>query len=435
MRGHVRQRGKTWSYLVDLGNQNMQRCECGFHAWVERKPLPACPKCGDTLSERIERRQNQKGGFPTQKEAETALNSVLVKLQQGNYVPPTKMALRDYLISEWLPAMKGKVKPSTYLSYETHVNRHINPDLGRVQLHKVSPAMLEAFYGRLLTEPRKPTEQPQHKAKAKPEDQRRPEKDAPEQMPPLSPLTVRKIHATLHKALSDAMRKDKIARNPAEAVDPPARKSGNTHEMKTWSAKELRAFLESTKSTRHYPLWLTLATTGMRRGEALGLRWQDVDFPKARLSVQQNRLSVGYKVTTGSPKTGRGRTISLDPATVAVLKSLRKTQLEEKMLRKNTGYTDSGLVFRREDGEGHHPDLISQSFVKAVRDSGQPRIRLHDLRHTHATLALQAGIHAKVVQERLGHANIGITLDVYSHAIPGMDEQAASKIAALFVSA
>ena len=127
-------------------------------------------------------------------------------------------------------------------------------------------------------------------------------------------------------------------------------------------------------------------------GEALGLRWQDVDLANARLSVQQNRVSVGYQVTTGSPKTGNGRAISLDPATVVALKALHKLQLEEKILRKKTGYADSGLVFRREDGQGYHPDLISQTFEKAVRESTQPRIRLHDLRHTHATLALQAGV-------------------------------------------
>ena len=434
MRGHVRQRGKTWSYLVDLGNQDMQRCDCGFRAWVERKPLEACPKCGGELRQRSERRQNQKGRFATQKEAETALNTVLVKLQQGNYVPPTKTSLRAYLTDEWLPAMKGKVKPSTYLSYETHVQRHIIPDLGNVNLQKLSPAMLEAFYGRLLTESRKPTEQPKTKPKAKIEDTPAPKQEKPAPLPPLSALTVRKIHATLHKALSDALRKDKIGRNPAEAIDPPDRKSGTVHQIETWSAKELGDFLQSTRSTRHYPLWLTLATTGMRRGEALGLRWQDVDLTNARLSVQQNRVSVGYKITTGAPKTGKGRTISLDPVTVAALKSLHAAQLEEKMLRKKTGYADSGLVFRREDGRGYHPDYVSQTFERAVTKSKQPRIRLHDLRHTHATLALQAGIHPKVVQERLGHANISITLDVYSHAIPAMDEQAATKIAALFVS-
>jgi integrase len=135
------------------------------------------------------------------------------------------------------------------------------------------------------------------------------------------------------------------------------------------------------------------------------------------------------------PKTGRGRNVSVDPATLAALKAYRKQQLEEKMLWKKAGYVDSGFVFRRENGLPYHPDFVSQMFEKAVRTSEQPRIRLHDLRHTHATLALQAGIHPKVVSERLGHANISITLDVYSHAIPAMEEEAAAKIAALFMPA
>jgi integrase len=423
MRGHVRQRGSTWYYLVDLGNQQMQRCDCGFRAWVERKPLDSCPKCGRDLISRIERRQTQKGGYPTRREAQTALTTVLARMQQGSYVEPARVTLRDYLTDEWLPAVKAKVKPSTYLSYETHVHRHINPAIGSVPLQKLTPTILDAFYGTLSTEPRKPVHQPRRKNDAE---------EGPAAKP-LSPLTCRKVHATLHKALADAVRKDRLLRNPADAADPPKTKSARTHDMKTWTAKELRAFLESAEGTRLYPLWLILATTGMRRGEALGLGWDDVDMENARLSIRQNMVSVGYKVQIGRPKTGHGRNISLDPATLAVLKSLRRQQLEEKMQWQQAGYIDSGYVFRRENGTPYHPDLISQAFDKAVRDSMQPRIRLHDLRHTHATLALQAGVHPKVVSERLGHASISITLDIYSHAIPAMEEEAAARVAALFL--
>lgn len=155
----------------------------------------------------------------------------------------------------------------------------------------------------------------------------------------------------------------------------------------------------------------------------------------ARLSIRQNMVPVGYVVHIGKPKTGRARNVSVDPATLGILKAYRKQQLEEKLLWKTAGYVDSGFVFRREDGLPYHPDFVSQSFERAVKNSGQARIRLHDLRHTHATLALQVGIHPKVVSERLGHANISITLDVYSHAIPAMEEEAAAKIAALFMPA
>ncbi len=423
MRGHIRQRGKTWYYIVDVGEQKRQKCSCGYHAWVENKPSDTCPECGNELLTHLQRRQMQKGGYATRREAQATLTSLLAKMQQGSYFEPANVTLRDYLTDEWLPAIKAKVKPSTYLSYETHVHRHINPAIGNVPLQKLTPAMLDAFYGDLATQPRKTATNPRRKSA---------ERES-EEAKPLSPLTCRKVHATLHKALADAVRKERLLRNPAEAADPPKTKSAKTHEMKTWNAKELRAFLESTKETRLYSLWLTLATTGMRRGEALGLRWEDIDLDAARISIRQNRVSVGYRVHVGKPKTGRGRNISVDPGTLAVLKSLRRQQLEEKMQWQQAGYEDSGYVFRREDGTPYHPDSISQAFEKAVRDSEQPRIRLHDLRHTHATLALQAGIHPKVVSERLGHASISITLDIYSHAIPAMEEEAAAKVAALFL--
>lgn len=434
MRGHVRQRGKTWSYIIDLGNQKAQRCDCGARFWLERKPLESCSKCGGELRERVERRQREQGGFKTRKETQLALAKVMNDLQQGNYIEPAKVNLRDYLTDEWLPAVKATIKPSTYLSYQIHVERHISPAIGSIPLQKLSGATLNAFYGQLLSEPRAPVKQP---AKRKPESNKRsaaesgssPQPDT--KAKPLSSLTVRKIHTTLHKALADAVRWSKIPRNPADAADPPRSKSGEYREIKTWTAEQLRGFLESVRETRLYPLWLTLATTGMRRGEALGLRWEDVDVENSRLSIRQNRVSVGYEVKIGKPKTGHGRNVSLDPGTLAVLKAFGTQQKKEHL--RWPGYVNSGYVFVRENGEPYHPDLISQAFQAAVKASKQPRIRLHDLRHTHATLALSAGVHPKVVSERLGHATITITLDTYSHAIPALAEEAAAKVAALFM--
>jgi integrase len=206
-------------------------------------------------------------------------------------------------------------------------------------------------------------------------------------------------------------------------------------EMKTWTAKELQTFLGSVKETRLYPLWLTLATTGMRRGEALGLRREDVDFEASRLSVRQNRTSVGYEVKVGTPKSDKARNVSLDPATLAALKAFGRQQEAERRWWKRDGapYVDSGYLFVKENGEAYHPDYISKVFEAAVRRSKQPRIRFHDLRHTYATLALSAGVHVKIVSERLGHANVQITLDTYSHAIPALEEEAALKVVAMVV--
>jgi integrase len=169
----------------------------------------------------------------------------------------------------------------------------------------------------------------------------------------------------------------------------------------------------------------------MCRGEVLGLRWRDVDLGTARLSVRQSIVSVAYEIKFAEPKTARGRrSIAIDQRTVAALRAWRKDQLEDRMLLGDE-YENSGLVFTREDGRFVHPDRFSQLFDKYVETAGLRRIRLHDLRHTHATLALAAGVHPKVVSERLGHATVAFTLDVYSHAVPALQEKAADRVVAV----
>lgn len=169
----------------------------------------------------------------------------------------------------------------------------------------------------------------------------------------------------------------------------------------------------------------------MRRGEVLGLRWSDVDLNAARLSVQQTPVSVAYKLEFSTPKTARGRrSLALDATTVEALRTHRKRQLEERMAW-GPAYEESGLVFTTENGAPIHPDRFTQMFDKHAKHAGLPRIRLHDLRHSHATLALAAGVHPKVVSERLGHATVAFTLDVYSHAVPALQEDAAERVASL----
>jgi integrase len=201
--------------------------------------------------------------------------------------------------------------------------------------------------------------------------------------------------------------------------------------MKTWTADELAQFLDFVSDDQLYAAWVVAATAGLRRGEVLGLRWIDIDLNASRLSVQQTLVSVAYETRFSVPKTARSRrSVSLDATTVAALRAHRKRQLEERMSW-GQAYRDSGLVVTREDGTLVHPDRFTQMFDKHVKDAGLPRIRLHDLRHTHATLALGAGVHPKVVSERLGHATVAFTLDVYSHAVPALQEEAADRIAAL----
>jgi len=251
----------------------------------------------------------------------------------------------------------------------------------------------------------------------------------------LSPLSIRHVHATLHRALKDAVRWERLTRNPIEAADPPRISGDGTRELKTWSAEQLKTFLESGKDERLSALWHLLAMTGLRRGEALGLRWEDLDLEAGRISVRRALIPNGAVVVVSEPKTARGRrSVALDPETVEVLKRQAGQQLADQV-QKGDKWTDTGLVFTKEDGEAWHPEVVSRFFRSAVKRSRLPVIRLHDLRHTHATLALRAGIHPKVVSERLGHATIAITLDTYSHAIPAMQEEAAVRIAELVFAA
>ena len=171
------------------------------------------------------------------------------------------------------------------------------------------------------------------------------------------------------------------------------------------------------------------ATTGMRRGEVLGVRWRDIDFSTRRLRVQQTVLTVEYQIVIGRPKTLHGeRKIALDDQTIHVLRSHRAAQRQEKQLL-GASYHHQGLVFAREDGAPVHPDYFSQTFDRTVKRLGLPNIGLHDLRHTHATLGLAAGVHVKVISDRLGHATTSFTQDVYMHAIPAVEEDAADQIA------
>ncbi len=408
MRGSIRNRGPSWEYNCDIGAAAAERCcSCNRRFWVERKPRGTCPKCGGQLVETEERRRAIKGGFATRKECLAAMNKLLVAVEEQTYVAPTKATVKDYLKNEWLPAAKSTIRESTYNSYVQHVDCHVVPFIGTVKLQKVTGATLNGLYAKLAESGRKNGKSG------------------------LSPATVHHVHACLHRALRDAVKWGHLARNPADSADPPRQRGTERREMKTWTAQQLGAFLKSAADERLHPLWHTLAMTGMRRGEALGLRWDDVDLEAGRLSVRRALIPSGREVVVSEPKTARGRrSIALDPETVSVLKAQAARQLEHQVDWQG-GWTDSGYVFTADDGQYLDPEAVTRWFRQAVKHSLLPKIRLHDLRHTHATLALQAGVHPKVVSERLGHANVSITLDTYSHAIPAMQEEAAALIARL----
>jgi integrase len=349
-------------------------------------------------------------GFRTKREAERALTELQAAADGGSYVPKSRQTVRDYL-GEWLAAIAPTVRAATHYSYSRNLQLHVVPEIGSAQLAAVDAGTLNTLYATLLAEGRK-----DYAGGG------------------LSPRTVRYIHTILHRALKDAVRWGRLARNPADAADPPKAGEASRPESITWTAEQLRTFLQGTRNSRHWTAYLVLATSGMRRGEALGLRWSDLDLDACRASIRQTVIAVKHTPMLGMPKTAKGRrTVTLDKGTVAALREHRKQQAAERLLM-GPGWTDTDLVFCHVDGTMLHPERFTRGFSEAVRRLGLPTIRLHDLRHGWATLALQAGIHPKVVQERLGHANIGITLDTYSHVVAGLHGDAAEQVAALFRS-
>jgi integrase len=328
-------------------------------------------------------------------------------MHAGTFVEPSKETFQEFLAG-WLVAIEPTIRPATLYSYRRNLRLHVIPRLGSVQLRRIDAGMLNGLYAALLADGKQSNGGGG-----------------------LSARSVRYIHAIVHRAFRDAVRWGRITRNPADAADPPRAAATVRPEMTTWTAEQVRAFLTYTTDHRLHSAFVVLATTGMRRGECLGLRWSDVDLTAGRASIVQTVIAVNHEIRIGSPKTARGRrTVVLDPGTVAVLRRHRQTQLAERLIM-GAGFTDHSLVFCRPDGGPLHPERFSRTFAVEAARAGLPAIRCHDLRHTWATLALSAGEHPKIVQERLGHANVSITLDVYSHVTEGLHGDAASRVAGI----
>jgi integrase len=243
----------------------------------------------------------------------------------------------------------------------------------------------------------------------------------------LSAKTVRNVHAILSKALNDAVDAGLLVINVAQRAKPP-RQPAARGEIQAWTADELARFLHSAADDRLFAAWHLAAHTGLRRGELLGLRWRDIDFDRAVLSVRQAIVLDYTTPIISTPKNHEARVVDLDAGTIEALQRHKWLQGDEK-LAWGEGYADSGLVFRREDGNLINPDHLSQRFDRLVCRSGVRRIKLHGLRHTHATLMLKAGVPVKVVSERLGHADPAFTLRVYQHVLSGMQAEAAAVFA------
>jgi integrase len=326
----------------------------------------------------------------------TTTNGTGSAVQGARKVTPTLVAYLD----RWLSLCEGRaLRPATIASYRATIELHIVPGLGSQRLDQISPTVLNELYLELLRDGRKSGGG-------------------------LSTRTVRYAHSIVRKALGDAVRLGYIVSNPALASDPPSAASARSRVAKTWTPDELGLFLRATTAHPLHEAFFLAATTGLRRGEVLGLRWCDIDFEGSQFQVVQTVIEVSHVITVSVPKTERSRrVVALDRRTLALLATLRA----------NCPSPEDGqrLLFATAQGSPLHPACFSYAFKRAVAKTGLPAIRFHDLRHTHATMALRAGVHPKIVSERLGHSTVSMTLDVYSHAVPSMQREAAEAIAAL----
>jgi len=329
----------------------------------------------------------------TRQEVAAKLAKALSDREGGLVFDAENQTVSEYL-ERWLSdSVKGSVRPKTFDSYEWLVCKYIAPALGRVKLKTLTSAHLQGFYRSKLEAG-------------------------------LSPRTVQYLHVVLHRALKQALRWGLVPRNVSEAVDPPR---GQKKEIRPLPPDQARRLLEATCGDRFEALYVLAVHCGLRQGELLGLRWEDVDLEAGTLHVRRT-LTVakgGPKFT--APKTAKSRRqIRLTTGAVDALRRHHDRQFEEST-RLAGLWQDYGLVFATTIGTPINPrNLTGRSFKPLLKRAGLPDIRFHDLRHTCATLLLRRGVHPKFVQELLGHATIAITLDTYSHVVPGMGDQAAN---------
>lgn len=373
MKGCIHRRGKSsWGIVIELPRDELQK-----------------------------RRQKTFTVRGTKKAAEQELTRLLHELNTGAFIEPTRITVGEYL-KRWLSDYAApKVSAKTFERYSEIVRLHLTPALGHHQLTALKPMMIQECYAAALRNGRI------------------------DGNGGLSAQTVLHHHRVLREALRQAVRWQLLGRNPVDAVEPPR---PQRREMVVLDEDQTIQLLDAAKESRLYIVVLLAVTTGLRRGEILGLRWQDIDIDNriahVRRTVEQVRGGLRFK----EPKTAKSRrAVALPELAVEALRRHLVDQKRER-LKLGSAYRDSDLVCARLHGTPLDPGEVTAGFARLIGSLDLPRIRLHDLRHGHATHLLRQGTHPKIVSERLGHSTVGITLDTYSHVMPGMQEEAALKL-------
>lgn len=335
-----------------------------------------------------------------------------------------------WTVAKWLRfwlSTRTSIRPSTLRSYTEHVDNVLVPHLGSVRLGELTGRQVATMFATLAATPNKWGRPP-------------------------SPSTLHRVRATLRSSLNAAIREGLIRDNPARFIELPAprrpqaqvwtehrtrewQRTGQRYSVAVWTATLLAEFLRFVADDRLYAMWWLIALRGLRRGEAAGLRWIDVDLDEQVIMISQQRITFGHTTTVGPPKTAASRrTIALDRTTVKVLRAHRQLQMQEAA-RAGEEWVESGYVFTNADGSPLNPDYLTRRFRYLVGQSGLPPLRLHDLRHGAATLAHAAGADLKTVQEQLGHTSIVLTADTYTSVLMIMHFKIAEATARLVLTA
>lgn len=375
MRGHIKKRSKgSYSIVVELGRD---------------------PKSG-------RRRQQWITVRGTMRDAERRLTEIQNQVDTGTFVEPKRTTVAEYLHFWMEKYAKPNLGPRTCEGYDTIIRRHLVPGLGSVILARLEPQHVQAYYADKMTNGRC------------------------DGTGALSARTVRHHAMLLHKALESAVKWRILARNPADAVDPPR---AHRVEWHGFSSEDATRLLQSAQDTPYSALFHAAIYTGMRRSELLALRWSDVDLKLRRIHVTRSLHQLrDRQIVIRPPKSARGRRlIELSPSVAQVLQRQRVRREAEVAIMGKSWNDDEYVFIRDAQGNPMIPDSVTQAWKRIVRRCGLTGVRLHDARHAHASVLLKAGVHPAVVAERLGHASVTTTLDIYSHVVPSLQRQAADQ--------
>ncbi len=330
----------------------------------------------------------------TQKEVQEKMKVLQRDQQQGLLIVAPNETVEQFL-TQWVVDRKPSVRIRTYERYECFIRLHVVPVIGKVKMQQLNPQHIKGLYARKLKEG-------------------------------LSPTTVNTLHMMLHKAFDDAVKWSIVSRNVCDMVDVPQRAH---HEMKPLTVEEARHLLETAKDHPLEALFVLALTTGLRRGEILALKWSDINLDKKTIQVQRIFTRVpGQRYIEAEPKTKKSRrSVSLTSNAVELLKQHKKRQSEAK-LKASSQWVENNLVFCTSLGTPYNPSKLLERFSTLLKRAGLPHMRFHDLRHSAATILLAMNVHPKIVQELLGHNQISMTMDLYSHVLPGMQEGMIDKL-------